>query len=176
MAKVSFTKLGLNKIKEYEVTQINFNDQVIEVKNRIPMNEKIEMLSEILTFGNNGVTFRNTIQLKLYMEIGIIKYYTNINFTEKQLEEIIKTYDLLDRAGLVNEIIKAIPEDEIKFIYETIDECSKDIIDYYNSARGLLESIGLMGENLSVDAAGIQGLLADPENLKLVKDILGKLG
>lgn len=175
MAKVSFSKLGLSKVKEYEISQINFNDQIIEVKSRIPFDKKIEMISEILTFGNNGVTFRNTIQLKLYTEIGIIKYYTNISFTEKQLEEIVKTYDLLDRTNLIDEIIKLIPDNELKFIYETIDECSKDINAYYNSARGILESIGLMGENLSVDAAGIQGLLADPQNLQLIRDILGKL-
>ena len=42
MAKLSFTKLGL-KLNQ-EVVEIHHNDQIIEVKQYLPVNDKLELL------------------------------------------------------------------------------------------------------------------------------------
>lgn len=46
MAKVSFNKLGL-KIND-EVLNINFNDQEIEIKQYLPVNDKLVLISEVI--------------------------------------------------------------------------------------------------------------------------------
>ena len=43
MAKISFSKLGL-KVNN-EIININFNDQVIEVKQYISVNDKLKLIS-----------------------------------------------------------------------------------------------------------------------------------
>ena len=62
MAKVSFTKLGLKK-KE-EIKNITINDQVIEVKQYLPISDNIDFVtnSKILFYLNhlsaNGIVLR----------------------------------------------------------------------------------------------------------------------
>ena len=52
----------------------------------------------------------------------------------------------------------------------------QSIYDYKNSALGIIDSINLDAKQLDADATTIQEKLADPENLKLVKGVLTKLG
>ena len=51
MAKIAFTKLGLKVDKENEI--INWNDQEIEIKQYLPVNEKLELISRII---NNSIS------------------------------------------------------------------------------------------------------------------------
>ena len=44
------------------------------------------------------------------------------------------------------------------------------------SVLGILEAVSKDYSNLDFDATQIQKKMADPENLKLVKDVLTKLG
>jgi hypothetical protein len=83
MAKVPFTKLGLNKNKESVKTFV-WNEQTIEVKQYLPVNDKLSLIANVITFAHDGNNnFSNPIQLKVYTELEILYFYTNINFTEK---------------------------------------------------------------------------------------------
>jgi hypothetical protein len=92
MAKVSFSKLGL-KVNN-EVVNIHFNDQVIEVKQYISVNDKLKLISEIINNTIDEHSFCNPVKVKVYLALSILDYYTNINFTEKQKEDPVKLYDL----------------------------------------------------------------------------------
>ena len=46
MAKVSFTKLGL-KINQ-DVVYLDFNEQSIEIKQYLPVNDKLELISNVV--------------------------------------------------------------------------------------------------------------------------------
>ena len=46
MAKVTFTKLGLKKKEENK--EFIYNEQVIEVKQYLPINDKLVMISNII--------------------------------------------------------------------------------------------------------------------------------
>lgn len=176
MAKLTFSKLGLNKFKDLENKQIQFNEQKIEVKQYLPINEKISLVEDVLSLANNGITFRNAIKLELYTNLMIIKYYTNINITDKMLEEAEKNYDLFEKSELFNQIISTIPEEEYNYIINTIEDCSIDLTNYYNSARGILENIINSGVEASEKAKEVQKTINDPNTLGILKDILTKLG
>lgn len=174
MAKVSFTKLGL-KLNQ-EVKTIEWNGQIIEVKQYIPINKKLELISNVINLSVDETNFANPVKVKVYLSLEIIETYTNINFTEKQKEDICKLYDLFNSNGLIKVIIDEIPQEEydelVKGTWDSVDA----IYDYRNSLLGILESAASDYSNLSLDATDIQQKLADPNNMTLLKDVLTKLG
>ena len=175
MAKVAFTKLDLKK--NQETINLQINDEVtIEVKQYLPISEKLKMISEIvnLSCGDNNIF--NYGKINIFTFLGIITYYTNINFSEKQMEDPAKLYDLFIGNGLDTDILRAIPKSELKFIFDITEKTVESIVQYKNSAVGILETISKDYSNLKFDATELQKKIGDPENLAFLKEVLTKLG
>lgn len=175
MAKVAFTKLDLKK--NQETINLQINDEVtIEVKQYLPISEKLKMISEIvnLSYGDNNIF--NYGKINIFTFLGIITYYTNINFSEKQMEDPAKLYDLFIGNGLDTDILRAIPKSELEFIFDITEKTVESIVQYKNSAVGILETISQDYSNLKFDATELQKKIGDPENLAFLKEVLTKLG
>lgn len=174
MAKLSFTKLGLKK--NDEIKTIVWNKQTIEVKQYLPINNKLELISNVIMLSADENNFSNPVKLDIFLSLEILEAYTNISFTEKQKEDVCKLYDLFKGSGLLDMIITAIPENEYKQLQDSLMICVDAIYTYRHSVLGILETISQDYENLNLDASAIQKALADPENMSLLKDVLTKLG
>ena len=174
MAKVSFTKLGL-KINQ-EVKVIEFNEQMIEVKQYLPINDKLTLISNVINASADDNNFANPIKVSVFTTLEILYAYTNINFTDKQKEDPTKLYDTLISSGFVAEVIRAIPEEEYHEVICGVSDSIDAIYTYRNSMLGIMESISTDYSNLDLDAAEIQKKLGDGENIDLLKEILTKLG
>ena len=174
MAKISFTKLGLkpnNKVKTLEIGEL-----IIEVKQYLPIEEKLELITNVLELSHDSNNFSNPVKVSVYTTLEIIEKYTNVNFTEKQKENPTKLYDLLVGNGFSAAVIKAIPESEYNEILTGIKQTIKSVYKYQNSVLGILDTISQDYSNLNLDATEIQKKLADPENMALLKNIMTKLG
>lgn len=174
MAKVSLNKLGL-KINN-AVSVIKFNDQDIEVKEYLPINEKLDLIGNVINQSADDLKFYNVGKLEIFKTIEMIKHYTNISFTDKQLEDIPKLYDLLDSSGLVSEIFNTISNSEKDFIDNTLYDTVDSIYKYNNSIFGILDAVTTDYENLNFDVSELQKNISNPENLTLLKDVVTKLG
>ena len=174
MAKVSVTKLGLKKNEEVGILHIN--EQDIEVKQYLPINEKLELISSVINSAADENNFSNPVKENVFLTLEILYHYTNINFTDKQKEDPIKLYDLVVSSGLVNKVTNLIPEEELDEVINGVAQSVKAIYTYRNSALGILESISQDYSNLDLDATEIQQKLADPDNMALLKQVLTKLG
>ena len=174
MAKVSFTKLGLKKNEEVGILHIN--EQDIEVKQYLPINEKLELISSVINSAADENNFSNPVKENVFLTLEILYHYTNINFTDKQKEDPVKLYDLVVSSGLVNKVTDLIPEEELDEVINGVAQSVKAIYTYRNSALGILESISQDYSTLNLDATEIQQKLADPDNMALLKQILTKLG
>ena len=174
MAKVTFTKLALKK-KE-EVKNIKINDIDIEVKQYLPVNDKLDLIARVISGAHDENNFPNPIKIEVIGAIEIIMAYTNITFTDKQKEDIAKLYDILDSNGVINEVVSAIPEDEYNFLIHGIDDTIDAVYTYQNSVLGILDTVSQDYSNLNLDATEIQKKLADKDNLALIRDVLTKLG
>jgi hypothetical protein len=175
MAKVAFTKLGL-KVNQ-EVRVIEWNEQKIEVKQYLPINEKLELISNVINLAHDGKNnYSNPVRVDVYTALEVIDAYTNINFTEKQREDPTKIYDLFHGNGLFTAIIEAIPEAEyvsvINGIYRSIDA----IYTYHNSVLGILDAVSTDYENIDLDLSQLQEAIGNPENIGLLRNVLDKLG
>ena len=174
MAKVSFTKLGLKK-KE-EIKNITINDQVIEVKQYLPISDKINIITNVIENSADDNNFANPVKVEVFANLEIMYAYTNISFTDKQKGDPTKLYDLLEENGIIAEVIAAIPENEYALLLGWIDETIEAFYTYRNSIMGIMEQISEDYSNLSLDATEIQQKLADPQNLELLKNVMTKLG
>lgn len=174
MTKVSFTKLGLNK--NTEIASFDWNGQTIEVKQYLPIQEKMEIISSVLNQCQDENNFINEAKLSLFMDLEMIYKYTNINITEKQKEDPAKLYDLFAGTGLFNEIFTVLPDSEYKCIAIWLNKTAEHIYEYRNSVYGILDAMNTDYSNLELDADSIRQKIADPNSLALLKDILTKLG
>lgn len=175
MAKIAFSKLALKK--QEEIKTIDINNNVIEVKQYLPVNDKLTLISKVVNLSHDSDNnFPNPIKVEIIGTLEIIYAYTNLSFTDKQKEDIGKLYDLLDSNGVVTAIIEQIPEEEYSFVINGINETIEAVYKYQNSVLGILDSISQDYSNLELDASTIQNEIADPENLKLLKGIMTKLG
>ena len=175
MAKVAFTKLGLKR--KDEVKTININNNAIEVKQYLPINDKLTLISRVINLSHDSSNnFANPVQVEVIGTVEIIMAYTNLSFTEKQKEDYAKLYDLLEENGITKDLISAIPEDEYAFLIDGINESIEAVYKYQNSVLGILDSVAQDYSNLEFDASKIQQELADPQNLELLKGIMSRLG
>lgn len=174
MAKIGFTKLSLKR--KNEVKTITINNNQIEIKQYLPVNEKLDLIARVINGAHDQNNFPNPIKIEVIGTLEMIMAYTNISFTEKQKEDIPKLYDLLEENGVIKDIISQIPEDEYNFIIDGINKTVDAVYTYNNSVLGILESISQDYSNLDFDIQKLQNDIANPENLKLVKEVLTKLG
>lgn len=174
MAKIAFSKLNI-KVNE-EIETICWNDFSIEVRKYLPIKDKAEMISRIINNSNDSNEFYNPMRVDMFLKLEIIFNYTNINFTEKQKENVNKLYDTIISSGLYDLIIKAIPEAELHYIQKTVYAVIENIYKYKNSAVGILDTITNNYDNTKFDIENLQEQIANPETLKFLKDIMTHLG
>lgn len=175
MAKVSFTKLGL--VKNQEVKVLKWNDQDIEVKQYLSINDKLDLIASVINNAHDGnKNFSNPVQITVYTALETLYAYTNINFTDKQKEDTVKLYDLVKGSGLLDAVIDCIPTVEYAEIVRGIAESIDAIYTYQNSVLGILDTVKSDYSSLDFDAGVIQEKLADPQNMELLKGILAQLG
>lgn len=174
MAKLSLNKLGLRINDAIKI--LNFNDQDIEIKQYLPVNEKLDMISWIINQSADDLRFYNVGKLDIFKSIAMVQHYTNINFTEKQLEDAPKLYDLLVSSKLLKQILELVPDDEYLWINETLQDTVASIYKYQNSIFGILDAVTTDYDNLNFDVQQLQENISNPDNLTLLKDVVTKLG
>lgn len=173
MAKIGLNKLGLSK--NTEVKEFMWNGQKIEIMQYLPLEKKLEVISEVI---NNSVDLQGyyaPYRLDLFVTIAILQYYTNITFTEKQKEDLGKLYDLLVSSGLYAEIKNRIPISEIEYINENVEKTIVSIYAYRNSVLGIMEAINKDYNNTIFDVENIQKVLGEGKGLETVREVLDNL-
>lgn len=177
MAKVTFTKLGLkakNKASEFKVN----DDITLEIRTYLPIDKKTELIQFVVNNALDEMTgCFSPVRVEVYFSIALCKWYADITFTDKQLKEISKTYDLLEENGIINGIMSQIPEGEREFIRDLVNDTIEDIARYNSSAAGIIQS-------MSTNAAGLDSQITEIlekvknneglETLSVIKDVVGK--
>ena len=173
MAKLAFSKLGL-KVNN-QVININYNEQIIEVKQYISVNDKLKLISDIINNTVDEHSFCNPVKVKVYLLIGIIENYTNISFTEKQKEDIVKLYDLIQSNGLFDKILAAIPDEEFNDLVNSTWDSVDAIYTYRNSVMGILDNVSADYDNVNVD---VNKTIEQIKNLdhSFLSEVMNKLG
>lgn len=173
MSKVPFTKLGLTK--NTEVKNFTWKDQTIEVKQYLPIQDKLSLITAVLNKSQDENNFINDAKVNLFTGLEIIDYYTNISITEKQKEDPAKLYDLFYGSHFIDKVYTAMPEGEVDNIFALVYSTAEHFYKYRNSVYGVLDALNTDYNNLNLDAEAIREKIADPNSLELLKKVLTKL-
>ena len=169
MAKTSFTKLKCQVNKN--IVPVQIGDETIGVKQYLPLQEKLALMERVIEQAHNeNYDYANPVLMDVITDLEIVYAYT-----DKQKEDIPKTYDALRSSGVLTTIFDNIPREETSEIVTGIYKTSKAIYEYRNSVKGILEHIAQQKEDLELDIDEISKKLGDSQDLGFVKDLLTKL-
>ena len=174
MAKIPFSKLKLTK--KDDVNTIIINDNNVEVKQYLPVADKLNIITNVLQLSADDNNFANPVKVEVFLNLEIMYAYTNLTFTEKQKEDPTKLYDLLEQNGVIVAVAQAIPETEYNLLLDWTQETIDSFYKYRNSVMGILDQVSADYKDLDFDATEIQKKIADPQNLELLKGVMTKLG
>ena len=169
MLKIKSVKWETSSTK----TIINEGSPDIIVKHYLPVEQKMALIGNIVNNSADDNNYYNPIRLDMYTVIGIIGLYTDIDLEDTT---IAQAYDILMESGLWEDILDTIPASEIEYIKINTRKILENIYAYKNSIYGVIEGFNNSADNIKLDSEEIQKNLSDPENLKLVKEILTKMG
>ena len=156
---------------------IKINEQDVEIKYYIPTNQKLEIVTNVLkNLAQNEYSFANTIQLDVYLMIEIIKNYTNIEFTEEDLDNPAELYDQLNIQGIIDKVIKKLPQEELDYLIKGTKDTINSYYEQRNSLRGIMEDIVKDYSELDLNAENIQNKLNNSENIDFLKTVVQKMG
>lgn len=116
------------------------------------------------------------MRVKYNMVLEVVYAYTNLSFTEKMKEDSFKLYDTLVSSGIYEDIIHVILEKDWAEIEEGVWSTINNIYQYRNSAVGILDAVSTDYSNLNLDATAIKEELSNEDNLRLLRDVVSRLG
>ena len=168
MAKISLSKLI--SAKKGEIKTIEIGEHKLEVLTYLPLEKKIEMVNKVVNecIIDTGI---NPIQRDVQTDVAIIEYYTNISLTEKQKEDMLKTYDLLCLNDILEIVKKAIPAQELALVQGWIWMCINVIETFGNSARGILKDITTNYDGAKLNVEELLKDIKDPAMAEFIKNL-----
>lgn len=176
MAKPTFAKMGLTK--NTEVKTFTYKEQEIEVKQYLPIEEKLELIGNAINnvLATDENKFPNHVKLKMYVELEVVFKYTNLVFTEKQKEDLPKLYDLLAGNGIIDLIEDQLPPSTIVYLIIDASDLLDGLYKYNNSVYGILDNVSKNYKDMELDIDKLRNELATTDNLDIVKKVVDNLG
>ena len=138
MAKVSFSKLNLKADKSTHT--INVNGVDIEIVNYLSVEDINEIIAATLQKSyENGIY--NPLKVDVYKTLHIIYMCTNLTFTDKQLEDEGKLYDLLEANNIIPEILSSINRIDLNIIDRYLNQTIEKMEKYNNTVASILNDL-----------------------------------
>lgn len=145
MAKLSLNKLNLNKKQDIKI--VSFEGNEIEVAQYLDIASKSGLINAAVR-GSVIDGIVDEILLDAYLHLFIVERYTNISFTQKQKENLLETFDLLDSNKFFNVIIEGMAENEYEYIFtmakrlmNSLNEYNKNVVSIFQGFEGVLQDI-----------------------------------
>lgn len=166
MAKISLNKLNLEK--NTEIKKVNIGGVEIDILQYLPIADKIDLLDIVIQESLIGYTCDPMLQDAL-LHMYITTSYTNITLTPTQKENFLDTYDLLEKNGVISEIVHAIPNNEYEELIESLSLKTEKIEKEINSVVGVIrEAINKIPASLDEAKEQLSSIDFNSEALKNV--------
>jgi hypothetical protein len=176
MAKVAYSKLKLKTVEDVVELQL-FEDVTIEVKQYLPIQEKLALIGRVVMLAHEeDKNFANPVKASIFRQLEMVFNYTNISFTDKQLEDLPKLYDQLKSSGVLSAIKKAIPQEERVTIEVGVCDTIDALYKYQNSALGILENIKNSYSEQTFDVEQLQQAVKELSENSFLKEIAPLIG
>ena len=172
---MNFKELNLRApdIEQHTVKIVGGTD--LAVRTYLPIGAKADLIAWVINMALDDATgCISPIRLETYFAIAVVQRYANI---EIDLDENwLDVYDILEQNDVINQIMNAIPEDELSFLQELVQDTAADIVRYNNSFAGIMNA---MGDNMDSKNALLTDILEKVKNaegletLSEIKNVVG---
>ena len=144
---------SLTTLKEYKTVKLNSLE--VKVLQYLPISDKIDIIQIALQKSEEDGIY-NELLLDMYFHLHIIFCYTDLEFSEEDLSDLMALYDRLESHGFINEIMNAMDKNEYGNLVDYLEMMKKNKLKYQNTA-----------------AAVIRGIIQDlPKNAAAAKEII----
>lgn len=177
---INFSDLKLDyksEINTFTYTLSDGTEMLIEVKERISVEDKMSLIAEVLNKSIDDNNFANPVKLDVYTHMAIVKYYTNIIIDKDILIPV--AFDLLEENKIFEAIIDMMDEYEYTSLINDIKKTAKAYYQYKNSVYAILEDLSTNYNQLIADADRLNEIekqFKDSESLGFLKEVMTKLG
>lgn len=134
-------KLELNEKKH----NITFNNETIEVYERISTEDKISMITIAIEQAINFGPVPSRAAFEATLGALICYKYSNIEIENFADKSILYAYDTLRESGFLSTLIKEIDKEDYNNLIKYADDTFKTAITYYNSGASILETALKLG-------------------------------
>lgn len=126
--------------KPIPVTPLDVNGNTINIQQSISTEEKKDLVDLVLQESFDEGIY-NPILIDAYFYTYIVMFYTDIDFSDEDKENVLATYDKLKQDDLLDKIVNEIPEDEWKEIYDYMTQLEEVNLTYRRTAIYAINSI-----------------------------------
>lgn len=155
MTKITYASLKLKTLED--VKELDFEDKKIEVKQYLPIEDKLDLIDITLQKSKERDIY-NPTKINMFFHLHLVYLYTNITFTDKQREDEYKLFDSLNCNGLIDKIVELIPEDEYCDLLNDIEERIDTELEYSTTLAGLISKVI---NDLPAQVEGLTDILKD---------------
>lgn len=170
--KIQLNIFGLPEEKSPIYKEINNNVYIIYPS------LQYETIFEMIQWAVNHImddrSFISGPLYELIRDLALVKFYTNIDLDAIDLADfniptIYEWYDILQGHGIIATIKEEIDPQQKDFFFRTLEKTLKSLVDYRNSAVGVLEKIQTLSINANDSMAEAIHLMEDPTQLEALK-------
>ena len=134
---VNFDELNLSV--QDKSKNVVINGQKVEVKQYLPIEDKINLIQIILQQGTvDGMFDEGMLEALFY--VYTIMYYTDLEFTDEQKQNPLNIYDILITNNTLDAILAAIPKDEFVDLMEYFEKQKELNLKYQTSFVYIINS------------------------------------
>lgn len=160
-----------------KINYLQINDGVCEVKESIPFEQILELIQWVINLTIDDRPFISEPIKKIICDCALLKYYTNIDLTfmdatDFKVTEVYEAYDLIFSHEIMEKVRPLIDSKQLDFISSTIDKTLESIVNYRNSAQGIIDVLSL---NASSQVENIEKAIQefeDPSKMQEVHKIM----
>ena len=160
---------------ETQVSIVNINGVEVEVKKYVGVQDKMAIINIAIqeSLDSNGMIVKPIAEAMV--SLYTVYIYSNIVFSKDEKDSQIDTYNLLEKTGVIDAIVGAIPKVE----YETLIEAYEAVVDDHfkyrtSSASAIIEIFESLPKMIDSMNTGLEEF--NLENLQVLNGVMKGMG
>ena len=132
---MNFNELEL-KIND-KVRTLKFKNKDIKVKQYLPIQDKLNLIQIALQQSLDEGIYNDGL-LTAYFHTYVVMFYTDLEFTEEEKQDVLTLFNLMDSENLIGSVIELIPQSEFGDLLEMLNNQQKNNMIFKQSAAYII--------------------------------------
>lgn len=132
---MNFNELEL-KIND-KVRILKFKNKDIKVKQYLPIQDKLNLIQIALQQSLDEGVYNDGL-LTAYFHTYVVMFYTDLEFTDEEKQDVLTLFNLMDSENLIGSVIELIPQSEFGDLLEMLNNQQKNNMIFKQSAAYII--------------------------------------